>query len=247
MYVICFYWQGDRWQQEEFNSPAGHLNLQQQHLNRAGKLTGDLASRYVNNLYRGVKQFASRPFQFICFTNEPLKVVEGVEIRPFKQVTLDGVLPRLYMFSQEAGLFGHQVLCLDLDVVVVGPLKRLMDYSGLFCTRMSFRPTENGYELDGDVMSFTAGKETEKIFWDPFIRNVPLAEGLTQGRERLWIRHVAKDIANIWEKVAPKRVVSYKRHVQRYGRVPRLASIVSFHGVPRPHQVKNRWIKQYWK
>lgn len=248
MYVICFYWQGDRWQQNGYQQETGHVNKQQAFMDRVGIVSDNLPALYVNNLYKGVKRFAAEPFKFICFSNQPLNTVEGIEVRPFKKVTNHGVLPRLFMFSKEAGLFGHQVLCLDLDVVIVDTLKDIMGYRGEFCTRSKFKPGEE-YKLDGDIMSFAANEETEAKFWDPFIRDVAAAEKSTQGRERYWIRNVigGEDKADRWDKLFPGSVLSYKRHIKNREHLPCGARIVSCHGVPRPHEIKNRWIKNFWK
>ena len=250
IYVVCFYWQGDRWQQRGYVPPEGHVNLQQGHMDRSGRIADDLPARYVNNLYGGVKRFASRPFKFICFTNEPLDVNPEVEVRPFTMVTHDGVLPRLCMFSEAAGLFEHQVLCFDLDIVITGSLKHFMDYEGLFCARSKFKPGER-HKLDGDIMSFRAGRVSERVFWTPFINDLDAAVARTQGRERYWVREVANDIAERWDTHAPNEIMSYKwgkrrKHITRL-RIPNGVSIVSCHGVPRPHEIKDRWIKQYWK
>lgn len=246
MHVICFYWQGDRWQQNGYEAPEGHINDQQATMDKLGIVDDDLPAKYVNNLYNGVKRFADREFKFICFTNEKLDVQEGIELRPFEFITLDGVLPRLYMFSEAAGLFGNQVLCLDLDVVITGSLNPLMEYNGLFCTRSKFKPSEK-HKLDGDIMSFKASAVTEKIFWKKFIEDKEAAEKLTMGRERYWVRHVAGDIADRWDDIAPGSVLSYKWHVQRKEKVPEGTSIISCHGIPRPHQIKDNWIKEYWQ
>ena len=278
MYVICFYWQGDRWQQRGFKyDDPDYRNRQQPFLDKVGNVTASLPAKYINNLYKGVKRFATRPFEFVCFTNEKLKVLSGIEVRPFKVVTQMGVLPRLYMFSKEAGLFEHQVLCLDIDVVIVGSLKRIMNYKGLFCARSKFKPGE-GHKLDGDIMSFRAGEETEDIFWKPFIEDVEAAERLTGGRERYWFRHLVNDSADRWERYAPDQVISYKRHVAMQRKkftegmpvsikrdivnervrvmalkrrsnspLPTNARIVSCHGTPRPDQIQKPWIKEYWK
>lgn len=244
MYVICFYWEGDRWSRDinsaKTNDPAYISALQ-----RVGDVSLKLASKYVNSLYFGVKRFATRPFDFICFTNEELDVNAGIELREFPLITDQGVLPRVYMFSPEAGLGNRQVLCLDLDVVVVGSLKKLMAYNGLFCTRTKFRFGEE-HKLDGDIMSFRAGDKISTLFWTPFITDVEAAVEMTQGRERYWVRHVANDIADRWDSMAPGAVVSYKKNVMRRGEIPKQASIVSCHGYPRPHQIKDYWIKDYW-
>jgi hypothetical protein len=253
-YIICFYWQGDRWQNPDYKKPEGHVNKQQYHLDRIGKITNDLVTQYVQNLYDGCKKYADRDFQFVCFTNEKLgQLTEEIELRPINMVTIDGVLPRMYMFSRESGLFGHQVLCIDLDVLIVGTLKPLLDYQGMFCTRQNFKSRnktqyDEGFKLDGDIMSFFACEANEERFWKPLIADIKKAEELTQGRERYWVRHVLNDVADTWDEFCPNRVVSYKHHA-RYHRIalPQSMSIVSCHGKPRPHQINNKWIKQYWK
>jgi len=214
-------------------------------LERTGGASLELVSQYVNNLYQGVKRFANQEFDFICFTNEPLDVVKGIELRPFKLYTQRGVLPRIYMFSSDAGLGDSQVLCIDLDVVIVGDLGPLMDYKGLFCARSKFKHGEE-YKLDGDIMSFKAGPEVEKVFWIPFIADVKRAVAMTQGRERYWVRHCANNIADRWDQIAPGAVLSYKRHLGHGRPVPKGAAIVSCHGYPRPHQVDDSWVKKYW-
>jgi len=246
MYVICFYWQGDRWQQKNYSQPGGYHNPLQHHINRVGKISDDLPAKYINNLYRGVRRFAEEEFKFICFSNENLEVDKGVELRPFPLVSHTGVLPRLWMFSREAGLFGHQVLCLDLDVVIVGNLRDIMGYSGEFCTRRKFKPAE-AHKIDGDIMSFRAGGGNEKRFWLPFKNDVAAAEELTRGRERYWIRHCIDGEVDTWQDLYPEQVVSYKWHVRSLRRLPSNARIVSCHGVPRPHEIKDEWIKQYWQ
>lgn len=249
MYVVCFYWQGDRWQEVDYvEQDASYTNRQQYFIHKAGKVAKDLPAQYVNNLFKGVKRFATRPFKFICFTNEPLRNLhKEIEIRPFRKVSRMGVLPRLYVFSEEAGLFGSQVLCLDLDIVIVGSLENIMNYDGLFCARSKFKRGEE-YKLDGDIFSFRAGHEIENIFWKPFIADVRKAERETEGRERYWFRQVAGNIAERWDVHAPGQVVSYKRHVSGlYPYFPTRAAIISCHGTPRPHQVNKKWFKQYWK
>jgi hypothetical protein len=246
IYVICFYWEGDRWRTtNDFTQPTD-LSYQK-YLRRAGETDKTLVAQYVNNLYKGVERFATQDFDFVCFTNENLKVDRNVEIRRFPLHTGIGVLPRVYMFSQEANLLNRQVLCLDLDVLIVGSLHPLMDYEGMFCARSKFQPGQE-HKLDGDVMSFRAGQETEERFWKPFIKDVSAAEKLTQGRERYWMRHVAEDVADRWDKVAPGAVLSYKQHVKRLRlkQPPERTSIISFHGHPRIHQAQDQWIKQYW-
>lgn len=247
-YVVCFYWQGERWQEHSLNSEELSDVTQdisfQNHLRRVGAADRKLVELYVNNLYLGVLKWAVHPFRFVCFTNERLSVLPEIEVRPFVMVSRRGVLPRAYMFSRQAGLFGHRVLAMDIDVVVVGSLEEMMDYEGLFAVRESWSRAEWGLP-DGDVMSFRAGPETERMFWKPLIADVPAAERLTQGRERLWIRHCTNNKVDLFRDVLPGQVVSLKHHVRQRDYLPnKLTRIVSCHGYPRPHQIHLPWLEE---
>lgn len=227
MYVICFYWEGVRWQKKDQS----------------------LAERYINNLYCGVKKFAEENFEFICFTNKNLSVNNNIKLRNFPLYTKKGVLPRLYMFSHDAGLFGNQVLCLDLDLVITGSLKDIMGYRGQLCVRTHFKGVE---KLDGDIINFRAGEKMENILWKPFINNIEKMRKFSgKGGESSWIRRVASNIADKWKNVAPGQIASYQRQAKMWNNLPENVRIVSFHGIPHsklhPHQVNNKWIKQYWK
>jgi len=243
MYVICFYWQGERWSSSK--NDVDDLRYKR-NLSKVGLVTDGLPERYINNLYRGVTIHATRPFKFICFTNEHMEGLDdNIETRPFPMVTNKGVLPRIYMFSKEAGLGDRQVLCLDLDVVIVGSLDKIMAYNGLFCTRAKFKPGEQ-HKIDGDIMSFRAGEEIDRIMWQPFIKDPVDAEDWTKGRERYWVRRCLNNQADLWNNIAPNNVISYKWHVKRKTKMPRQAAIVSCHGFPRPHQIKDKEIKKHW-
>jgi len=207
-------------------------------------IDSQLASVYVDNLYQGVKRFANQSFKFICFTNESISGLNNsIEIRNFPLYTKTGALPRLYMFSKEAGLFGHQVLCLDIDIVITGKLDTVMNYRGRFCSRSSFA---NPNKIDGDVMSFKADEMNETLFWNSFIKQLEWAEKYTEGQERKWIQLIAGKWADRW--ITPGEIVSYRRHAKNWkDDIPKEVSIVSFHGRPRPHQITKKWLKEYWR
>lgn len=245
--IICFYWQGDRWREKGTVkiTEDGHINYHKEHLKRAGEISHNLPSKYVNNLYQGIKRFATEPFEFICFTNQPLQLDKEIEIRPFIAPSSLGVLPRLYMFSEDSGLFGRQVLALDIDIIIVGSLTDIMSYRGPFCARSKFKPGMQ-HLLDGDVISFQAGSMNAERLWINFIKNRAWAENMTRGRERFWYRHAIGDKAERWDIYAPKQIVSYKRHVLPLRGIPKGARIISCHGIPRPHEINTTWRRKFW-
>jgi hypothetical protein len=145
-------------------------------------------------------------------------------------------------------LFGYQVLCLDLDIMIVGSLNRIMDYRGLFCSRSNYFGKGNDRRAGGDIMSFKADKVSENMFWKPFIKNVKAAEEEVQGRERFWIWKCLGDKeSDLFDDWAPGQILSYKiHHLAKLNHLPKEAAIVSCHGIPRPHQVTKSWAKQFW-
>ena len=242
--IVCFYWQGDRWQETTSQTQDTSFD---RHVKRVGLVSKELAARYVNNLYNGVRRWTKEPFDFICFTNEDLVLNKEIEIRPFPLITTKGVLPRMYMFSEAAGLFGHQVLSLDIDLIITGSLDDLLKYEGVFCTRMSWTRGEQ-HLIDGDIMSFKAGKETEAMFWTPLVKDIKAVEKISGGgRERMWMRYIIGNKADTWQQLIPGQVCSYKHHFVPTGKIPYGARIISCHGFPRPHQIMDKWRTEFWK
>lgn len=244
--IVCFYWKGDRWQ-DSTAVPTADKSFRN-HLRRSGPVSDELASKYVNNLYQGIKKYTTIPFNFICFTNENLILNAGIEKRPFKLVTSKGVLPRMYMFSKEAGLHGSQVLSLDIDLIITGSLDNLLEYDGLFCTRKSWTRGEETL-IDGDIISFKAGPMNENLFWGPLVQDIEKVEQISGGgRERFWVRHVMQTReVDTWDQICPGQVCSYKHHVLPQKKVPSSVRIISCHGHPRPHQIEDKWRLKYWK
>ena len=76
----------------------------------------------------------SRPTRFIAFTDDPSGLDSGVEARPIPPIKLPatglGLSPwrKLALWSRDIGVEGD-VLFMDLDVVVVGPLDELIRLS----------------------------------------------------------------------------------------------------------------------
>jgi hypothetical protein len=219
--VICFYWLGTRWRED------------------------DLGSTYVNKLYRGVRRNLSTPHRFVCFTNEP-KGIE-CETRPHSSPSWLGCLPRLWQYSEESGLTG-QVLSLDIDLIIVGSLDDLASYRGEFCVRSKFRHGHQ-WKADGDVIGFKAGGYSKRL-WSAFAEDPVRVEQLTKGMERYWIRYITKNECDRWDKWWPNQIVSYKRHIRRNklkDDVLAEARIVSCHGRPRPHEINAAWIEEHWR
>ena len=207
---------------------------------------------YVNRLFAGVKRHLSRPFRFVCVTNDPEGIRPEVECVPFTEDPgvpgrkWPNIFSKLTLFRDGfAGLEGP-TLCLDLDVLIAGPLDRFFDYRpGEFCIirnwiefyKRLFRsvpPIGNS-----SCFRFEAGASHE--VYEYFLRekdDPSKADQFSRGSQKLQTRamfHAGK--VNWWPR---DWVCSFKRqcipsfpfNLLLAPRPPRGASVIAFHGHP---------------
>lgn len=190
-------------------------------------------AEYVNNLASMVKRCTTVPYRFICFTDDPTGLDEGIEARPAStDPNLKGWYHKLWLFSDESGLSGR-VFFLDLDTLITGRLDDLLAYRGKFAILRDFyRP--DGY--GSGVMAWEHG--SLRHLWETF-RDAGFPD-LPHGDQE-WIE---REEADIWQDLFPGRICSYKEHAVEWP--PSGVSIVCFHGVPRPHHYPSPWVEQVW-
>lgn len=92
---------------------------------------------YVHHLYAGVKRHLSRPFRFVCMTDDPASVPAGAEAYPLPEFQLpageqDLVWRKLALFQKPLFDLSGTALFLDLDVVVIGSLDPFFERPGPF-------------------------------------------------------------------------------------------------------------------
>lgn len=178
---------------------------------------------WVERLFRGFARNLTEPFQFVLFTDRCREYEE-----PIKQV----VMPTL-----GAGGYGDCVLpyslnlpmiLVGLDTVIAGNIDHLARYcmtgQTLMLPRDPFRPQIacNGVALVPAGMENVANTNNGENDMD-WVRSFP---------------HLYID--DKW----PGQVVSYKGHVKAKGLGD--ARIVYFHGLEKPHQIDETWLKTHW-
>ncbi len=88
---------------------------------------------YANKLYAMVRRNTARPLRFICFTDDPTGLLPEIEALPLPAINLPErrrwePWRKLSLWQRDlAGLSGN-VLFLDLDVVVTGPIDAFFDF-----------------------------------------------------------------------------------------------------------------------
>ncbi len=185
---------------------------------------------YVYRLQNGVAQHCKAPHRFVCLTNERLA---GVETAPLLRGRA-GWWNKLELFRK--GLFDDHVTYFDLDTMIVDEITDIVTRNSTFLGLSDFSPKRSRQFASG----FMA--------WDSRADFSCLDENFAQSDVATYSQSYDRwgDQAYISERVGaieltndvfPRRFVSYKWHVRRQGFVPEGASVVCFHGKPRPADV----------
>ena len=77
---------------------------------------------YVNRLYKMVERNLTLPHRFVCFTDKPEGILEGVEIRPLPELNDEGIpdkaWKKLGLFTDQLADLEGEALFLDLDIII---------------------------------------------------------------------------------------------------------------------------------
>ena len=224
--IVCFYWKGKR--------GTGWDDVK-------------LANKYINNLYKGVCNHLKTKFNFYCFYQKDLKlekVLPEIKMIPFTSPNWRGRIPKLKVFDKDNNFKGRVIL-LDLDIIITGELDTLFSYNGPFMTRGSFIGKNNS---QGDMIFFEGGTYTH--FWE-FVKGENDLVKFAKGNERSFYnryfgKFMKEEIDYIQDKY-PGKIFSFKRHIGDKGAIPKNCSIITCHGMPKLHTIKNPNIRKYWK
>lgn len=192
---------------------------------------------YVSILFDSVRRNLPAGFEgrFICFTDQPDVLDKGIHVRMLP-ANLPGWWSKLALFRP--GLFpqGDRVLYLDLSNLITGPLDAIAAYDGPFATLRDFYRPEG---LQSAVMAWRAGDHTD--IWTSYqAAGCPTIDPMG---DQAWIERTQLQTAVRLQDVFPGAIVSYKQ----ISGPPEKASIVKFHGAPKPHQVTTGWVPEVWK
>lgn len=207
---------------------------------------------YVNRLYAGVKRNLTRPFRFVCITDDPTGIRSEVDCVPLPEDphVLDRPWPNIFvklcLFKDGFANLVGPTLFLDIDLLVTGPLDKFFDYKpGEFCIihnwverrKMIFRKLPD--IGNSSCFRFEAGKSGN--VYAEFLRekeNPALREKFLYGSQKFQTLAMFRTgPVNWWP---DDWVMSFKRQcipVFPLNKIftpwrPGKASIVAFHGEP---------------
>lgn len=207
---------------------------------QAGNYLGR-GKEYVNKLFSAVKRHCHEHFRFVCLTDDAEGYVHGVETIALP-ADLEGWWGKLYLFKDGVFAQGERVVFLDLDTLIIGKLDSLCAYRGHFAVLQDFYWP---HLIGPGVMAWEAG--TLGFAWDEWDK----AARPRHPQGDWWWLNVLREgkfakEADKLQLVMPGIFLSYKVHC-RDNSPAEGASVVCFHGQPRPHECAEPWVRAAWR
>jgi hypothetical protein len=203
---------------------------------------------YVNRLASMVRRHTRRTTRFLCFTDDPTGILSDIATAPLPPIALPAAMTwstwrKLSVWQYPLVDVSGDVLFLDLDLVVSGPLDDFFDFeAGRYAAIRNW--TQPGERIGNtSVFRFRAGRDTH--IFDGFVRD-PAAVMRRWRTEQHYISDSIGDMA-FWPE---SWCVSFKHtllppwplNFVLPPKLPRAARIVAFTGKPKPDEaLAGRW------
>lgn len=194
---------------------------------------------YVEKLASGVKRNLRQQFRFRVFTPQD----EDEHL-----IKIPGCFARLRMFDpewQEMNDITGRLVCMDLDMVITGPLDDLFDRPEPF-TILQGANASNPCPYNGSLMMLRAGAHPE--VWSDFsVEAATAAPYYEFPDDQGWMAHKVPNSAG-WTCGPNSGVYAFrKRNWPQSDRLPPGARIVAFPGHRDPSQFsKLDWVSEHW-
>jgi hypothetical protein len=211
---------------------------------------------YANRLYRAAMRNVARPTRFVCFTDDPAGLATGIETRPIPPIDLPangmrrGPWRKLALWSRDLGGLDGDLLFLDLDLVITGPLDAFFDYEpGCLCLIRNWTQTRQEVG-NSSVMRFRTGSAPHLV--DDFERDA-VAMSFRYTNEQIYLTRESRLPIRFWP---PAWCPSFKHTLKprwplnlvKTAALPADARIVVFTGHPRPDEaLRGEWPAPWYK
>lgn len=201
---------------------------------RSGPEYGEPQARFLHDQLSG--------YESVCLTDLPLP---GIRTLPLRWPQMPGWWAKMELFDTEGPLANESFLYIDLDTVILGDLKIIFDAAKLSSRLVMLQDFYRPSRLASGVMYVPALSKFP--VWGQWRSNYRryIQDRLKRGDggviEKLYPH------AQTWERLAPGRIVSYKKHVvgpsnrwyregrsEGNGTMPAGAVLCCYHGNPRP-------------
>lgn len=153
---------------------------------------------YVEKLASMARRFADRPFRFVCLTDQPKAMPEGVEAIAIRKPSgVKGWWSKLSLFDPSLPLTGR-IIYLDLDTLIVSSLEPIADFDAPFALIPDGAPNFKGSGQYAVVKQFNSSV----MVWDAGVRPDLFLNWTPQVADRLfgdqdWIGERAPELAKM--------------------------------------------------
>ena len=218
---------------------------------------------YANRLYAMVARNITRPFRFVCFTDDETGLRREIVVRPLPHIDIDPPYEKtpwkkLALYEADLGDVTGTALFLDLDLVIVGSLDRFFEFPGAYCVIRNWtRPKDIvgntsvfRFEIGAhtDLLARFHSRSTQHWVDKDRIEQTFLSRILhEQGQLTFWpdgwcASFKVHALPGGWK--FPRLLLNWVKRSQ----VPDEASIVVFHGHPNPDDaLAGRWPGGWYK
>jgi hypothetical protein len=193
------------------------------------KTSNDYKKEYVDLLYKQCQKYAPK-IEFVCISDDPS--VPGY-------IKMEHDWPRWWP-KMEIFKIPGPVLYLDLDTIIVSDLNEIIKKASQYefvGIRDFYKDRRMERTLGSGVMFWTGDM---KYLYEEFLKNPQKnMDECTTGRwwgDQGFIEKTIKHKVVYWQDILPRKIVSWKVHCK--AGVPKDASIIAFHGKPKPWDIK---------
>jgi hypothetical protein len=195
---------------------------------------------YVEKLYNGCKRSLTVEHDMFCLTDKmdmdmPCNKVELRHYWP-------GWWSKIELFRPDVFEAYERVIYFDLDTVLVSEINDLAFRPCRFAMVRGYRKPERRsstimvWEGDFSKIYYDMVKKENRVLADP------------KAWDQRFITACLRDYycePDLVQDMIPG-VLSYKNNIKETGELPEEATIICFHGKPRPLEVEHDWMKEFW-
>lgn len=228
---------------------------------------------YVNRLHSMVSRHLSRPFRFVCLTDDAQGIDPNIEVKPIPAIGFDEFDQRkpwtfghgwlkLTSFADPLYDLQGRTLFLDLDIVIVDSLDPFFDATGDFTVIREWDKRDGTGNTS--VYLFTIGAHRDAL--DYLKRDYPESVNAVRNEQEFITGYLGRQgKVSYWPEEWCR---SFKRHCMRKGimswfkapEIPKGARVIIFHGKPNPPDaiagdsgkwyrrvLPTAWVAEHWR
>lgn len=190
---------------------------------------GGFTDEYVYRLREGVAKHCHVAHRFVVLTNQRFEDFETIRFAR----DVPGWWNKLQLFSSDQ--FVGQVAYFDLDTMIVGNITDIVATPQDFAMLRDFY---GKHRVNSGIMVWNADKDWSHLY-EPFHagRIAEYSQTMEKWGDQGWIEERLLDPPVRLQDQFPGRIASYKVEMKAHGKMPKDASVICFHGRPRPHQI----------